>query len=469
VKAKKIFIELIMLAGAAYIAYLLLPQRIAVFLNNKAVEHQKSNQLTEAVSLYKNSLKIYPAVQGYYNLACAYEEKGMFEQAIAEYENTLRLDPQYKDAYYAIADIYRRQKKFQKAEAYLREFEYRSDQDTSDPLNEMRSQQVISLYNEAADFYGQGKSIKAISKLKQALALSPAFTQGYKTLGDIYLSQSQLKEAIKYYEQAMALGAKDAVVYNNTGICYMQLEDYERAIHNLKKAYELAPDDMDIIYGLASTFRDNGEIDAALDLYNKLNVMVPEYPNLHNDIADIYENMGKKNLAAAEFKKELNIVKNQARQTPLDGFKRERLAIAYNGLGDSQKAEDIIDAVIRDNPNQRSAYYARAQIYRKLGKFKEAEHDLQRAKQFVSKGQFKEASIKKIKQPPAYKAPPQIKNKQTSFREDIIVHLKNGRSIKGKLKLATKEKIVLEVVVGDSYGTVSLQTKAIKSKESIQR
>lgn len=468
-KAKKIFAELIVLAVAAYVAYLLLPQRIAVFLNNKAVEYQKDNQLATAVSLYKNSLNIYPTVQGYYNLAGVYEAKGMFEQALAEYKNTLRLDPQYKDAYYAIADIYRRQKEFQKAESCLREFEHYSDQDITDPLNDIRSQQVISLYNEAADLYSRGKSIKAISKLKQALGLSPAFTQGYKTLGDIYLSRGQLKEAIKYYEQAMVLGAKDAVVYNNTGVCYMYLEDYEKAIHNLKKAYELAPDDIDIIYGLASTLRDNGEFDAALDLYSKLKVIVPEYPNLHNDIADIYENMGKKNLAAAEFKQELDIVKNQARQMPLDGFKRERLAIAYNGLGDSQKAEDIINAVIRDNPNQRSAYYARAQIYRKLGKFKEAEQDLKRAKQFASAGWVNEASIKKIEQPPDYLPRPQIKDKHSSFREDIIVHLKNGHSIKGKLKLATKEKIVLEVVVGDSYGMVSLQTKAIKLKESIQR
>lgn len=95
--------------------------------------------------------------------------------------------------------------------------------------------------------------------------------------------------AIEQYKLALSLDINDYILYNNIAIALSQIERYQEALAYIKKAYALAPLNSNVLYTLASIYRDNNMIEHALVLYEKLS----DYPNVPNDKARIYTAQGK--------------------------------------------------------------------------------------------------------------------------------------------------------------------------------
>ncbi len=441
-------------------AYFVLAGKIAVFLNNKALEVYKSGEKERAIFLLKKSLKIKPSVSGHYNLACMYADEGLDDAAIIEYKKALMLDPQYIPAYEELADIYKKQGNYTQALSCLKKMEsLRSNVDINDDLKIVHSQQVIALFNQAVVYYNAGDTEKAIADLNAVLGLDSDFAPAYKALGIIYSSRNELKEAIVNYKKAVELGVEEASLFNNLGLCYMHLEKHALALRFLKKAQKLDPDNLHISYGLASTLRDNEEIDEALGLYKQIVNVAPDYPNIHNDLAGIYEVTGRKEDAQSEYKKEIKNVK--ARDS--DDFALERLAQAYNGLGEYQQAKALLDRVIKNNPTAQRAYYVRAQVYEKLGQREAAENDLKKAEQFLPSVNFINVERKKMRQIPAASLAP-----EHSWVADVMIFLKNGSIVRGRIKEETDARIVLEIMMGNSVGTITFRRAKIERIKKIR-
>ncbi len=57
---------------------------------------------------------------------------------------------------------------------------------------------------------------------------------------------------------------------------------------------------------------------------------------------------------------------------------------------------------------------------------------------------------------------------KASINEDTILYLNNGSQIKGKLKRETEQEVVLDVLVGNSFGTIAIQQTDIQSVKRIR-
>lgn len=456
---KRFFIDLVIFIVVLAVSAPLLKPQIATLLNNKGIAYFDSGKIDKAIPFFKKSLKVKPDPLVYCNLANAYQKKGNLAESIVEYEKAVKLDPGCIEAYYGLAYNYEDRKMHKQAMSYLKKAEFLGSHRAKEELEVIRYRCFISLFNEATDLYIKGRIDKAESKLNELLELEPNFPFAYKILGDIKFSKNLFAEAITNYEQAIELGLKEAGVYNlynDIGICYMRLENYSNAIKYLKKAHRLEPTNVGILYSLASTLRDNKNFDEALEKYRKLVRLKFDYPDVHNNIADIYKSMGKGEEAEEEYRNEIEVVKAKLSSNPGDIYSLNGLALAYNGLGEYEEAKKIIDSVIEKNPGYKEAFCTRAKIYENLGEIEKAIKDLGKARTLFAGSGFIDSSIFRLKTKGV------IPKGKESFSNDTIIYLRNGRQIQGRLKKETDDRIFLEVLVGDSFGTIAINRKDIE-------
>ncbi len=443
----------------------LLKPQIATLLNNKGIAYFDSGEIDKAIPFFKKSLKVRLDPFVYCNLANAYQKKGNLTESIVEYEKAVKLAPGCIEAYFGLAYNYEDRKMHKKAMSYLKKAEFLGSHRAKEESEVIRYRCFASLFNEATDLYIKGRIDKAESKLNELLELETNFAFAYKILGDIKFSKNLFDEAITNYKQAIELGLKKASVYNvhnDIGICYMRLENYSDAIKYLKKAHLLEPTNLDILYGLASTLRDNENFDEALEKYRKLVGLKFDYPEVHSNIADIYKSVGKKEEAEQEYRNEIEVAEAKLSSNPDDIYSLNGLALAYNGLGKYQEAKRIIDDVIEKNPDYKEAFFTRAKIYENLEESEKAIKDLEKARPSFFPSEFIDSSIFRLKTKKI------IPKGEESFFNDTIIYLRNGRQIQGRLKKEAEGRIFLEVLVGDSFGTITINRKDIESLKKIE-
>lgn len=452
-------IELIVLLVVLIIALPFIKPKIATFLNNKGIEYYDKGNVSKAITFLRRSLFLQPDPSGHFSLANIYQNNGYLEFAILEYEKVLQSDPNYIKAYYGLADIYRQKNMYKDALYYLEKVKFLDPDNANKAIEKL----ILSLYNETAILYNKGLKAETISKLEKLLQLKPDFALAYKMIGDIDERGGAFKKAISNYKRAIKFGVDKADIYNSIGICYMRIEDYKEAIKYLRKAYHMEPSRANLAYNLASTLRDNGSYDEALVIYKELIDKDYDYPNVHNDVADIYELRLEKEEAEKEYRKELEIVNSDLEENPENTLHLVRLATAYNGLKQYQKARDIIDKVIKEDPDYGEALYVRAIVYENLGYFEMATKDLKRAKELFPRGQFIDDFIARLRE----EREGALEGKG-GFLPNTVVYLKNGRKMSGKLIRETDNKIYLEVLYGQDKGTIGISRGDIKSIEAIE-
>ncbi len=179
---------------------------------------------------------------------------------------------------------------------------------------------------------------------------------------------------------------------------------------------------------------------------------------MHNDLGDIYRNLGKEREAVREFQREeeyskAKLVKSNNNPVTLNDY-----AYALNSLGASTKAQEIIGGVITFYPKYRQAYFTLARIYEREGKPDLALEALRNARQLSITGNFIDIDISRIK-----RSIP-IVNKNTPVQMDTV-YLKNGRRIQGKIKKEEKDKLILEVWLGSTTGEIIFYSDAIERIE----
>ncbi len=148
----------------------------------------------------------------------------------------------------------------------------------------------------------------------------------------------------------------------------MRLERYAEAVPYLRKAVSLASDNVDYIYSLGSVYRDNKMFDQAISEYNKVRVLKNDYPSLHNDLADIYVNLGRGQEALAEYRKEAKYCGEKLKNSPADPVLLNNYAYALNGSGESNRAQEIAEGLVSAYPRYRQAHLTMSKIYEKMGK-----------------------------------------------------------------------------------------------------
>src|SRR5262249_3897434 len=157
----------------------------------------KVNRIPEAMDLFKQALKIKPAV-GHYSIGNALVLKGRISEAIDQYKQALQIDPDYAEVH----------------------------------------------HNLGSAFLLAGRTREAIEHYEQALRIDPAFAEAHNNLGHALVQTGRAPEAIDHYKQALRITPNSVDAHNNLATALAQIGQVSEAIQQLNAALRINPIDV---------------------------------------------------------------------------------------------------------------------------------------------------------------------------------------------------------------------------------
>lgn len=279
-------------------------------LSNLAIATAASGDIDNAISLYHQSLKLKATAEIHNNLGSALATKKQYNEAISHYHEALKIDPNYINSLMNLANTYSEMNQIEKALYYYGEFQKYSPDDLN-LLNNMGKTLVKG-----------GKTDEAEKYLQRAIALYPEDGAAYNTMGAIMAGRKHFSKAAEYYRKALAADPASDVAGKNFNlmleygkkqdamlqtilaqidsepenpILFYQLGNFYQAVGSRKeaekayrKAIALQPGFMEAMHRLAVVLADNGDPDAAIVEFEKLEARQPDNPKIAYNISCLY-------------------------------------------------------------------------------------------------------------------------------------------------------------------------------------
>ncbi len=166
-----------------------------------------------------------------------------------------------------------------------------------------------TMYLEALIEIIQNMPDKAISRLQDAIALDPEFSEAHNTLGTVYMQQQKFSLAQTEFLKACSnpLYQTPEKAYHNLGNLYTQQGKLEQARGCYLKAIELNQNYFPSHYELSRLYLKSNRLELAAQEIEKAKNIAPEHPGVWLQIGDIEATRGKKELAIAAYKKVIKL------------------------------------------------------------------------------------------------------------------------------------------------------------------
>ncbi len=270
-------------------------------------------------------------------IAQIYFKLNNLSTAQKEYEKLIKLDPTDVQAYFQLTLIALKQKNAAKAQEYLTQAEVsgKGDKDIYrklgegfasagsldkaietyrkslkfDPGNEDVWKELANVYIEAKkDTAAAGAYIKiyTINESKNSSYLAKA--------GHIYYDRGLKENAYKTYYKFLEKGYKDPLVNVNMASIEFKAKKYKQTISLLKNLGDKYASDTKVIKMLLFSYKNTGDISAALPYMKKLLEKTPNDKDIIEMAAQSYEKTGDLKSASVMYKKYLSFPETKKHQ-----------------------------------------------------------------------------------------------------------------------------------------------------------
>ncbi len=166
--------------------------------------------------------------------------------------------------------------------------------------------------------------------------------------------EGRWEKALSYFQQAGKL-VDDPRVYNDIGIAYVNLGDLEKGFYYLQKAVEKDPNNVYYMLNLAVAYDAGKRYGLALELYDKILRIKPDWEVALIDKAYTLSNLKK-------VREAIDIYEGLLRKNPHDVIVLSSLGGLYARLGKFDKALEFYRKVIAER-NYPEIYLAMGAIY----------------------------------------------------------------------------------------------------------
>lgn len=400
---------------AADLAIKYLPKKDAEYIifayTTRAGVYLHLEDTVKAMSDYDTAIKVKPDEGALYEKrAQIYFEQERYDLAAADYHKMIELNPGDVMGYMGLGRNANEQRNWTEA---IKQFDYvtKLSSDYSSGYS-FRAESYIGLekWNEATDDIVSALALEwdrkamylattlkepaftmLVSKMKIQSVKSPNEARWPYAMGTMYQHENQYKKAVEAYEEANKRNASPAIL-RWVAHCYSEMGLYENALNSIDQALNMDSTDLVNLERKANILYEMGNAKSAIDVYTQVLNTQPEYAfgyyrrgwfkELTGDFdgaiedlsicvvldpeesyafetrGDIYLRQGKKELAEADFLKVIEI-----ENTP---EKYSCIHYAYQGLGQYDKAIEMMDSIIAREEDRAGSYYDAACLYSRM-------------------------------------------------------------------------------------------------------
>ena len=400
---------------AADLAIKYLPKKDAEYIifayTTRAGIYLHLEDTVKAMSDYDTAIKVKPDEGALYEKrAQIYFEQERYDLAAADYHKMIELNPGDVMGYMGLGRNANEQRNWTEA---IKQFDYvtKLSSDYSSGYS-FRAESYIGLekWNEATDDIVSALALEwdrkamylattlkepaftmLVSKMKIQSVKSPNEARWPYVMGTMYQHENQYKKAVEAYEEANKRNASPAIL-RWVAHCYSEMGLYENALNSIDQALNMDSTDLVNLERKANILYEMGNAKSAIDVYTQVLNTQPEYAfgyyrrgwfkELTGDFdgaiedlsicvvldpeesyafetrGDIYLRQSKKELAEADFLKVIEI-----ENTP---EKYSCIHYAYQGLGQYDKAIEMMDSIIAREEDRAGSYYDAACLYSRM-------------------------------------------------------------------------------------------------------
>lgn len=332
---------------------------------------------------YRKMIDLKPGdVMGYMGLGRNAMNQHQVDEAIKQFDYVIKLASEYSSGYSFRAEALLEQKKWAEA--------------TDDLVSAIKCE-----WDRKAVFLANTLEEPAFtmmtSKIKIQATKSPNDASWPYLAGLMYEGKKNYGKAIENYIETNKRNASPAIL-SRISQCYSEMGQFEKALNNIDQALNIDSTDLSFLERKANILYEMGNARAAIDAYTQLLSQQPEYSygyyrrgwfkELSGDFeeaiedlsmcivldpeesyavearGDIYMKQGKKELAEADFKRVIEI-----ENTP---EKYNCIHYAYQGLGQYDKAIEMMDIIIARDEDRAGSYYDAACLYARMDRKQKA-------------------------------------------------------------------------------------------------
>ena len=207
-------------------------EKQARVFRDRGERYLAENQTNAALEQFLKALEIYPEDPYlHYDLALAYDMKGMFYKTEYHLREAIKLKSDFSNAYNYLGFVYFRDGKVDEAiKNYHKALE-----------NELYLNPQDAHLNLGVAYLSRKEYRKAMPHLQEAIRLVPDFTAAYNNLGRAYEGLGQDDKAQFYYERAVEFNPQYADAYLNLGKLFYRSGERQKAKTNFIQVIRLAP------------------------------------------------------------------------------------------------------------------------------------------------------------------------------------------------------------------------------------
>jgi len=213
----------------------------------------------------------------------------------------------------------------------------------------------------------------AIEYFKVVTDLARWNVDAWVRLGGLYFDNKKYEEAVKVMDEAIELFPDDFTINLILGLSLAQLDKHLDAKPYLKKSVELNPNDLNSLSAYAYTLSQLKENDLAVNYLKQALAIKPDDVNLLGTLGLIYDAMEKWTECDSVYDRALQIDSQNA-------LVNNNYAYSLSERGERLKeALRMVEIAISADPNNTSYLDTIGWVYFKLGDYREAKVNLEKA------------------------------------------------------------------------------------------
>ena len=269
--------------------------------------------------------------QKYFRSGQHYFEQGKYREAAIEFVNALKIDQNYAEAHYQLAQCYLKNQQPSRAyQELVRTVELQPENYSArlDMAGFLIANRQLQLAQEQTDWLLQNR---------------PDDPKVHLTAANLLAAQGDFPAAIAEMQKAIALAPADSSLYLNLGLLLLKKGQPDAAEANFRKAAELNPNSLDLWLIMGTYHEARGRYAEAEQEFRRAISLDPKSPGPRAAVARLLLAEGKK-AEAEEFLKQVK------RDFPADSAGYSMLGDFYSATGDLDKAIAEYGALYQEHP-----------------------------------------------------------------------------------------------------------------------